>query len=290
MASVYRHRFLTAEHVRYLHFEGSSVRAAQLRLRTLWSARLLDRTYLQPDGMGDRDRYTERPLYSLASRGGAVVAAAHAMDIGAIPHTPAQNREGFRRIRHNLAATDFLVAVEAACARLPGWSAAVIREHRLAAELLVARRRVPVARALLPDGAVTVSAPGVSTPQTYLIEIVRAGVKAGNDTIRRRLHRYRAALRAGFFRSAYGFAWVRAVVFLTPTVQRARTLAGLARDVLGGEGLFRFGAYEERVASREAPIAALRPDTVATSMYLTASGKSVSLFESLSITSTKTHV
>ncbi len=289
LAAVFRHRFLAARHIRQLHFHGTNVRALQVRLRRLWEARFLDRLYLPPEMPDQRDRWTEVPLYSLDKRGAELVAADLGIDIARISHTRAQNRRGFFRTRHNLAATDLLVAVEAFCARSPLITATTTREDVLAGLLLRARRVRRIPYGLVPDGAVTLTMPNVKAPQTYLIEIVRAGVKAGNDTIRKRLHRYRAALRTGFFRDVYGFAWVRTIVFLTPTWRRAETLSQLARDVPGGDGLFRFGAYEAK-AAEPLPTAHFPGETTPPFPVLTPQAVRVPLFPELSITSPQPHV
>ncbi len=289
LTSVFRHRYLSADHIHELHFRGSGLRVCQARLKLLWAAALLDRTYLTPEVPDVRDRYTERPLYSLARRGGDVVSEHLGIDLARIPHTPAQNRDGYRRIRHNLAVTDLLVAAEAACSRAPSWTAVATREDAFRRQLDERRGSGPVAHALVPDGAVTATSSGQPLPQTYLIEVVRAGVKAGNDTIRRRLHRYRAALRAGFFRDVYRFAWVRCVVFLTPTLRRAEHLARLAKDVVGAENLFRFGAYEHRVGTAT-PTSCLSPASLTSQQWLTPSGRRVALIPELSIISNNNHV
>jgi hypothetical protein len=275
--SVYRHRFLAAEHVHALHFPGSSQRACQVRLQRMWAGKLLDRLFLPPEVAVKRDRWTERPLYSLAAHGARIVAGDLNIDINDVPHTAVQNRRGNVRLRHNLAATDVLVAVEAFCAGTPPWAAATTREHTMAGKLHDARTSGRVALgAVLPDGAVTVTHPGLPVPQTYLIEIVRAGVKAGNATIARRFHRYRAALRSGYFSKTFGFAWVRAIVFLTPTMQRAKHLALLANGVPGGERLFRFGTYETRIGGGS-PTSCWRADAVQEAQLLTPSGAAATL-------------
>ncbi len=283
LRSVRRHRFLTAEHVHQLHFNGTSVRVAQVRLQRLWAARFLDRLYLPPEQPNVRDRWNQRPLYSLATRGAEVVAQQESLRLADIAHTPAQNRQGFGRMRHNLVATELLVAIEAYCTSTQPWACTTAREDLLAARLYEARKRRKWPQAILPDGAVTLSLPSVAMQQTVLIEIVRAGVKTGNDAIRRRMLRIRAALRDGFFREAYGFEWIRSVVFLTPTMRRAEHLARLARDVPGAERLFRFGAYQE-ARGRKAPMPIFTPLTVPDALLLTPSGARVPILPPISLT------
>lgn len=270
LASVYRHRFLSAAHVHRLHFAGSGERVCQARMRRLWAAHLLDRMYLPAEMPGARDRWSGIALYSLASRGAELVAEALDLDIHRIPHTPAQNRVGYERTRHNLAATDFAVALEVESVKRD-WSIDIVREDELRRRLAAASTQRHLHPALVPDGAVTLSGPAWQVPQTIIVEIVRAGAKSGNGSIRRKLHRYRAALRSGFLRTVYGFEWVRAIVWLTPTIRRATTLAGIARDIIGSDRVLRFGAYESALNL------ALQP-------YLTPSGALVPLLPELSNT------
>lgn len=273
LTSVYRHRFLSAAHVRSLHFDGAGARVCQARLQRLWSAQFVDRLYMPPEAPGVRDRWAGVPLYSLARRGAEQVAADIDLNVADIPHTPAQNREGFSRMRHNLVVTDLLVALHGV-SRAAKLKVAPVREDTLRRMLHAARQRGQAANALVPDGAVTITAPTLAVPQTYIIEIVRAPVKAGNTTIQRRLFRYRAALKSGFFRIVYGFAWVRAVVFLTPTTRRTKHLALLAKNIIGGEHLFRFGAYEHRVGEAT-PTSTLTPSALEAPCLLAPSGKRV---------------
>jgi hypothetical protein len=283
LASVYCHRFLSAEHVHQLHFQTSSRRVAQVRLQRMWAARLLDRLYLPPEIPDRRDRRVGPPLYSLAGRGAAVVAERLNLDIAAIPHTSAQNRQGYAHLRHNLVFTDLAVALKAFAAVNQPWMATVAREDQLQKQLSRTRG------GLLPDGAVTMKHPGLQVPQTYLIEVVRATAKGGNQTIVRRLYRYRAALRAEFFRKTFGFMWVTHIVLLTPTLRRAHILATLARDIPGAERLFRFGAYETRIGV-ETPTSAFSPATIATPWLLTPAQLQVPLLPVISNPSPPLHV
>ena len=287
LASVYRHRFLTAAHVHGLHFQTASLRVAQVRLQRLWSARFLDRMYIAPETPDVRDRFASQPLYSLALAGARRVAAAQGVPLSQIPHTKSQNRRGFARLRHNLVFTDLAAAFETLAAREPEWRVTVTREDIL-------RRALPHWKgrpsAIVPDGAITLSHPTLPKPQTILVEVVRAGVRAGNRTVQRKLFRYRAALQAGFFREVHGFEWVRTVVFLTPSMARAKNLAVLARDIPGGERLLRFGAYETRASNRLAPTTLLTPERLAESVLLTPTGQLAPFLPPPSNPSTPSHV
>lgn len=287
LASVYRHRFLTAAHVRTLHFPNVSLRVAQVRLQRLWTARYLDRLYLVPETPGVRDRFAGQPLYSLALAGARHVAATRGIPLAQIPHNRTQNHRGFARLRHNLVFTDLAVAFEALAARDSGWRVVVTRED-------VLRRALPHWKgrpsAIVPDGAITLSHPMLPKPQTLLVEVVRASARAGNLSVRRKLYRYRDALRSGFFREVHGFEWIRTVLFLTPSMVRAKNLAALARDIPGGERLLRFGAYEARTSRQLAPTSLLTVERLTASVLLTPGGQAAPFLPPTSNPSTPYHV
>ena len=272
LRAVYRHRFLTADQLHGLCFAGAGLRVCQARLRQLWAGSCLDRSYLPPETLGVRDRWSGVALYSLALRGAGLLADDSNVDIDDIPHTPAQHRCSLDRMRHNLAATAFAVALELEAVRR-GWTAMPTREDELRARLWSLRQKRKLPPALVPDGAVTLSGPAWQLPQTILVEVARAGAKAGNNSIRRKVQRYVAALRSGQLRDLYGFAWIRAIVYLTPTVRRAANLARLVRDVAGADRTFRFGVCE------------LPPgQSLALQPFLAPSGATLPLLPELSIT------
>ncbi|MFZ4580800.1 MAG: hypothetical protein ACOYOB_20655, partial [Myxococcota bacterium] len=167
------------------------------------------------------------------------------------------------------------------------WNCSVTREDDL-------RRALPRWRgrpsAIVPDGAVSLSHPTLPKPQTVLVEVVRAGARAGNRSVQRKLFRYRDALKSGFFREVHGFEWVRTVVFLTPTMARAKNLAALAADIPGGERLLRFGAYEQRTSPRLAPTSLLTPARLAQPVLMTPAGRLVPFLPPPSNPSTPFHV
>lgn len=287
LKSVYQHRFLTAVHIHALHFHPSSLRVAQVRLQRLWAGNLLDRTYLMPEFPDIRDRYVGQPLYSLATRGAFHVADAIGIQVSGIPHSKAQNRRGYTWIRHNLVFTDLAVAFEVFTRRQSIWSATTTREDFMRA---AAGARTTCRGAIVPDGAITLSGAGAAKPQTLLVEVVRAGVRAGNANIRRKMLRYREALRSGFFRDAYSFTWVRNIVFLTTSLVRARNLADLARHIPGAENLFRFGVYETRRNNRAAPRTLLTSERLGQMTLVTPAGKPVSFLPTISNSSPQSHV
>lgn len=277
LKSVYQHRFLTTAHVHTLHFHPSSLRVAQVRLQRMWTGHVLDRTYLMPEIPDVRDRYVEQPLYSIAARGALHLEDVIGKSMWDIPHTKAQNQRGYRTIRHNLVFTDLAIAFEAFARRMPEWSVVATREDALRSALA---KRGDQAGGIVADGAITLTHAGFRTPQTLVVEVVRAGVKAGNDSIRRKMERYRKALRSGFFRDVNGFEWVRNVIFLTTSADRAKHFADLARDIPGAENLFRFGVYESRESNRFAPNNLLTPDRLPDPVLTTPSGQRTSFFPS----------
>lgn len=287
LKSVYHHRFLTAAHIHTLHFHPSSIRVAQIRLQYLWAANLLDRTYLTPELPDVRDRYVEQPLYSIATRGAFHLEEAIGKPMWQISHTKAQNQRGFAKMRHNLVFADLATSFEAFAKRNPPWLATVTREDVLQNQVGAGKTRKG---AIVPDGATTLAHSAFAKPQTLLVEVVRARVRAGNDSIRRKMLRYREALRVGFFRNTYGFDWVRNVLFLTTTMARAKNLAALARNIPGAENLFRFGAYETRESNRVAPKTLLTPERLGEPVLITPSGRAISFLPPFSNPSTPQHV
>lgn len=287
LASVYRHRFLTAAHVHTLHFPNASLRVAQVRLQRLWAGHYLDRLYLAPETPDVRDRFAGQPLYSLALAGARHIATARGIPLAQIPHTKTQNRHGFARLRHNLVFTDLAVAFEALAARDSAWRVVVTREDELRRALPRWKRRPS---AIVPDGAITLTHPMLPKPQTLLVEVVRAGARAGNLSVRRKLYRYRDAVRSGFFREVHGFEWIRSVLFLTPWMARAKNLAALAHDIPGGERLLRFGAYEARTSRHFAPTSLLIMGRLTAPVLLTPAGQPASFLPALSNPSTPYHV
>ncbi|MGH7437663.1 MAG: replication-relaxation family protein [Polyangiaceae bacterium] len=66
-----RHRFVQAEHLHALLFDGRTLRVTQARLRKLWEHRLLDRAFVpfSLDGERQPPSVASTPTYSLAPRG-----------------------------------------------------------------------------------------------------------------------------------------------------------------------------------------------------------------------------
>lgn len=102
----------------------------------------------------------------------------------------------------------------------------------------------------MPDGAVTVSI-GDRRPETFAIEIVRADPRGGLRTLLRKFFQYRILLERGFFRRAYGWPNLRAVLVALPTAVRADHLREVATKAKA-PGFIWFGTYEsDRPAFRK---------------------------------------
>lgn len=221
LRSVARFRYMTADHLRILTAPSVARRVFQRRLRLLYEHGLVERDRLPPS-TDDHRRGT--PLYSLGDAGELVVG-----DTGeALPHRPSGPLPS--TIHHSLIAADFLVAVHEAVRRAAGQLQATLHPEaelwtRLARFRLRSQRRRP---AIVPDGAVTLTEPGKVTPSTYALEVVRADIRGGSRTFIAKLERYGELVRARFFREAFGFERLRAVVVATPTSTRARNLRELA--------------------------------------------------------------
>lgn len=273
LRSIRQHRLLLAEHLHWLHGTGVSLRVVQHRLRLLWAAGYLDRIIIRPDVPGERDDLTGRALYCLAARGAVVLG-----DTAQIPHTIRQNLRGFATLRHHLVATDLLVALQAAMQRLKSWRLGIQREEELRHRLATTShpKAMPV---VVPDAAFSLHGPGHSVPQSFAVEVVRAGTKGGNGSVVRRLQTYRKALRAGSLKALYGIEWLHAVVVLTPSEQRARRLASAARAADIPDSFTRFGWWQ--TSPPDPHRTRLRPDTVATAWLLGRSGAAVGLLPEL---------
>lgn len=241
--TLFAHRYLSAEHIRLLHFADSSLKRSQRRLRLLWVHRFVDRVFVPfvLDGRGRVERFTAAPLYTLARRGAEVVAEERGLDLADIPHTPTANARGYATLQHHLVATDLLVALLVACRGRPDVSMASVEQEsglrRRLAQLPADRRRLP-----MPDGAFTLSY-ATGERLTFYIEVVRALAKGGNQSIQNKLERYVESVRAGRFRKAFGHDRVRAVLFATTSSRRAEHYLALARTLPSSTRLFWFGVY-----------------------------------------------
>lgn len=272
--AVYRYRYLTARHLEWLIYAGIARRNGQHRLRLLWEHGFLDRHWFSSvsDGTAESIRGLRTPVYMLAHAGARVVAADFSeLTWAEIPKNPKENRQGYVRLRHNLVATDVLVAAEAAVMRV-GWSASTQTEHHLWQGLKQNRRRPPF---VVSDGALTLHHP--NAPSTsYHLEVVRADVKRGNQTLFTKMKKYVELNRRGFFRDAFGHERVRAVLIATTTAQRAENFRALAAELPHGRNLFLFTGYERR-PSAGPPETIFTPDTITTPLWFDVDGQPHSL-------------
>lgn len=218
---VARFRFLTADQLRLLVAPAIARRVFQRRLRLLFEHRLLDRHRL---AVATNDPRRSMPVYGLGEAGDTLLGDQG----GPRPHRP--TRPPPSSIHHTLVAADFLVALtEATRGALGGLIAALHPEAELWTALARWRLRSPRRRsAIVPDGAVTLRTDGGGVPSTFALEVVRADIRGGSRTFVAKLERYGELARARFFREAFGWERLRAVVVATPTAVRARHLRELA--------------------------------------------------------------
>lgn len=249
LTEVARFRVLTSEHLSHLVFPGLSTRFVNRRLALLTAHGLLARHYL-PDVAGGSVVRARRPVYSLTQLGAALVAPGLWPAVRFVP-------SAWAVIRHNLIATDCLVAAIAA-GRASGVAVTLVPEPALRACLRSARtggNRFPTA--VLPDGALTVALPG-EAPSAFCLEVVRADIKGGNRTFLTKMARYVALNRAGFFKTVFGLDRLRAVLIVTTGAERARSLTRLAGSLAYGRNLFWATSYEEKTDFAMT----LRPETI----------------------------
>src|SRR5207302_1761940 len=81
---------------------------------------------------------------------------------------------------------------------------------------------------LVSDGAFTLTYRPSGEAATFHIEIVRANVKGGNETLARKFRRYTELHHTGYFERVFGHARVRAILFVTTSVERAEHFRQLA--------------------------------------------------------------
>lgn len=240
------HRFVRTDHLKALLFPDTTDRSAQMRLRKLWRHGYLDRVHLASVVEGERrpPRGAGVPVFTISARGRAALHGDRPSDGGPDLASPST-------IQHELVVTDFLVALTAATRdRSDLW----LTETAHAGELWRRSSGRREAKGLLvPDGAATLRRGG-EVPETYYLEVVRAGVRAGNGTLWDKLLRYSDANHRGVFRETYGHDRVRAVLIATTTEARAEHLRALAKSLPHGRKLFAFAAFETRdAAGRAAP-------------------------------------
>lgn len=284
LQNVYRHRYVLARHVAQLNFKGS-LRAAQRRLRLLWERRYLDRLFLplQHDG-GVR---LSPPLYSLARAGAEIVACDIDVAPCDIPHTPKANAVGFATMAHNLIATDLLVSAE--CANTEHRPISTQQEFHLRRKLATARMyKNWRGQGIVPDGALTLfprgNIPdlfrrGNDRPQTFYLEVVRASVRSGNQSLVRKCSLFAKLHHDGYFRIVFGHEHIRAVLILTTSNDRAERLRQLMANLRHGRNLFWFGVCTPRPPGSLAPAAIA--EHLTSPMWRNLDGQSVAIIHRL---------
>lgn len=239
-----QHRYVRTEHLKQLLFPTTTDRSAQMRLRKLWHHGYLERVYLASVVNGERrpPRGAGVPVFTLAARGRA---ALHGERSGTESN---QETVSPSTIQHELVVTDFMVALQAAIRnRADLWVVETSHAGNLWRKL--GGRRLPTIPGgrLVPDGAVTLQRVD-RTRETYYLEVVRAGVRAGNATLWDKLLRYSEANHRGAFRELYGHDRVRAVLIATTSEERTEHLRALAKSLPHGRKLFAFASYESKDA------------------------------------------
>ena len=254
LLAVFKHRYLSLRHLQLLFFEGVHARAAQSRLRKLWSHGYLGRHFVPFffDGTSTSLNGAGRPLYCLARKGAEVVSVETGQHVAGIPHTPAQNAVGFATLKHHLVVTDFLVALDAAIRQRNDIELVSVQRETELRRSLAAYQDGRPALAVVSDGAFTVRFPESGTTHTFHVEIVRAGTRGGNKTLVRKLDKYANLHHDGFFRKVYGHKTVRAVLIATTSQSRALRLRDLAAELPFCRGLFWFGTYDAHSGNSQA--------------------------------------
>lgn len=246
LAAAYRYRLLTSAHVRQLFFFDATLRAAQARLQALYAHGYLERLFV-PAVLSGSDQPTwppRQPLYTLGKAGAPVIGEDLALSLTALRKL-INRRPSPLALIHHLAISHLLVALEVTC-----------RDHKVvqlvsaeAETLLWAKLKQHGSKAsgtVMPDGSFALKTAAAPTPLTFLVEIVRADIRGGNERLKAKLARYVELNRSGFFREAFGIERLRAVLIATTSKERSENFRRLAVKLTHGRNLFWFGIYEER--------------------------------------------
>lgn len=258
---VHNHRFVHAEHLHPLIFPGRVLRVVQARLAKLWHHGYLDRHFVPYTLDGQRRPPSEAatPIYALGAQGNLTLAKAVDRPADVLAERAAGSELAPITLAHHLVVTDLLASIEAAVALRPSLGT-VETEHEHWLWKKFTRRATKITAVIVPDGVVTFRGAGRPGPETWYVEIVRAGVSGGNDAFRAKMVRYLALREAGTFRETYGHPQVRGVLVATPSAERARNLRALATSLPHGRRFFAFTHYEDRVGERR--VKRFRPETV----------------------------
>jgi hypothetical protein len=231
LRAISKYRILYARHLRELVFPRTSLRGVQRRLRLLWEHRFVERYYRPVLMTGERPE-TLVAAYGLGSSSSTVVLDGTPLGT---PKSPS-----LVTFDHEIAAADVLCSITAACRTRMDLS---LIEATPQGPLWSRIKATPASRPfLVPDGVIRLQYPDGATPAFY-IEIVRADVRGGNDSIRRKMVAYLQLNREQRFRDLYGHDQLRAVLFLTTSLERAERFRTLATKLPHGRRLFWFGCY-----------------------------------------------
>ncbi len=261
LGRVHHHRVMQAEHLHPLVFPGRTLRVAQARLAKLWQHGYLDRHFVPYALDGTRRVPSEAatPVYALGKKGLSALADAVAGSPDELTAGPRQRELSPHTLAHYLVVTDLLASVEAA-ALSRGIHEQISTEHEWQLWKTAADRQHPTQGLLMPDGAITFRGPDRPAPETWYVEIVRAGISGGNDELRAKLRRYLELRDEGRFFQAFRHPRVRGVLIAAPTAERARNLRALAASLPTGKRFFAFTHFEERQGERR--VKRFKPDGI----------------------------
>ncbi len=276
LRALYEHRFMRSEHLHLLLFAGVSPQALRRRLRLLWEHELVDRFFVPflLDGMHEPPAHAGAPIYALAPRGLSTLLDEEGTPQNAQLEVPRDTLA--TTLAHDLVATDLFVALAVACrGREDVELVAIEHEGRLRRRFSRAGECRQVARGIVPDGAFTLSYPQRNEQLTFYVEVVRAGVRGGNERLRDKLERYTQLHHDGWFTTTYGHDRVRAVLFLTTSVSRTEHFRTLAHSLRHGRRLLWFDSYQVP-GPGERPVSTLTSERILDARWQTGAGETLS--------------
>lgn len=247
LSKVHNHRFMHADHLRWLCFPRCGRRVVQNRLAKLWHHGFLDRHFVPftLDGTRRAPPEAATPVYGLGERGQAMLAQAACATASRLDERARTFEVAPVTLAHHLVVTDLASAVEGAMLAR-GTVDQATTEHEWRLWKRAHERLGTIGGLIVPDGAVTFRGPDRAAPETWYVEIVRAGIAAGNGSFRAKMQRYLELRAEGRFARAFGHDRVRGVLIATPTAERARHLRALAASLPSGRRFFAFTHFEDR--------------------------------------------
>ncbi len=259
--NLHNHRFMQAAHFRWLCFRHCTLRVVQARLAKLWQHGYLDRHFVPftLDGTKRAPSEAATPVYTLGKRGQAVLMQAAGATASRLDDRARTFEVAPVTLAHHLVVTDLTAAIEGAMlARGTPDQATTEHEFRLWQR---AHERVGTTSGLIvPDGAVTFASHDGRAPETWYVEVVKAGIALGNNALRTKMLRYLELRAQGRFEGAFGHARVRGVLIAAPTHERARRLRALAASLPSARRFFAFTHFEDRKGEQR--LRRFTPETV----------------------------